>query len=82
LSIEVPSWLPFKFPFAIQVNSTTRTVARLDIPCAGAYDFRIPIEQGGELFLRAPQWFVPAELGILSETRAICYKVADVEVIH
>jgi hypothetical protein len=78
LRLEIPGFLPFKFPLSIKSVQDDREIKVLQASKPGRRTLRIPVREPGIIKLSADQWFVPKKLGLSHDTRQICYRVCDV----
>jgi len=78
LELEIPAWLPFKFPLSIKAVKDNEEIAVLHASKPGYRKLRIPVREPGFIELSANQSFVPNEaLGLSRDTRQICYRVRN-----
>jgi glycosyltransferase involved in cell wall biosynthesis len=82
LDLEIPGWLPFKFPVSIKAVQNDRQIALLRASAPGYPTLTVPLTQSGIIELSADQWFVPAELGLSPDDRWLCYRVASVSTVN
>jgi hypothetical protein len=73
--LEIPGWLPFRFPVSITATQNGRQIARLQASAPGHRTLAVPLSEAGIIELAADQWFVPAELGFSPDERWLCYRV-------
>ena len=81
LDLEIPGWLPFKFPVSIKAVQNDRQIALLQASGPGYPTLTVPLAQSGIIELSADQWFVPAELGLSPDGRRLCYRVASASTV-
>jgi hypothetical protein len=77
LELEIPPWLPFKFPLSIKAVQDDEEIAVLHASKPGYRKLRINVREPGVIELSANQWFVPQKLGVSPDTRQICYRVRN-----
>lgn len=77
LTLEIPAWMPFKFPVFIKAIQNERQIAILEVTAPGIHTLSVPLTASGIIELCADQWFIPAELGVSVDKRQLCYRVLD-----
>ena len=78
LAVEVPGWLPFRYPVKLEAIMSGTTVQSLEVREPGKHELVLPLHRKGLIELRCDQWFVPAKLEIGStDTRRLSYRVLD-----
>jgi glycosyltransferase involved in cell wall biosynthesis len=75
LDIEIPGWLPFKYPVTVSATIDEHEIATLAASAPGYYTLAIPPSQQGIIKLSADQWFVPAEFGAAADERRLSYRL-------
>jgi hypothetical protein len=81
LNVEVPGWLPFRYPVKLEATRGGTMVQSLQVWEPGKHELILPLHKEGLIELRSDQWFVPAELEIGSaDTRRISYRILDTTV--
>ena len=79
LTLEVPGWLPFRYPWLLEARAQNQVVAEVEAKVGGIYRLAIPSDSGGVVELKSDQWFQPSAVGVSPDTRLLSYRVIKVQ---
>jgi hypothetical protein len=64
LSLEIPGWLPFKYPLIMRAKNGTIIIREFEFNDLGSYDIDIPLNKPGFVGLNSDQWFLGSQYGL------------------
>jgi hypothetical protein len=81
LKLEVPDWLPAKYPFEIRARRGNEIVHAFLVQAPGHVEINCPMNATGTIRLEGGQWFKPSDLFGNADDRLICFKLDEQSIV-
>jgi hypothetical protein len=75
LDLEVPGWMPFRYPVKLEIVREGSTEKTYEFTHSGTNKVQIPLNKSGAIALKINNWFTPADIIGSSDQRRLSYRL-------